>query len=273
MALQFINQAAIGGGPCDADRRIIRSHVMKGRNAGRPRRAKKKSTILHVKRIPNFSHLSALQSSKAGRPLLWNDLCLTSFPQQLDSESTKLMHRCASHVLHQSTNYLLVFAYVPFSGFFDISDALFPPQFCSKFDMIKSIWVNYILADEACELDTRCVHSTTLIPCLSDFHCTLAVSASYVDFFQRKPAISPKTLHHISQAYALVNLKLSGPESVSDSAIAAVVTLTIYQQIHHLPAIGLIHLNGLYRMIQLRGGIARLMKENRALALKPLRYV
>lgn len=43
-----------------------------------------------------------------------------------------------------------VFAYF-LSGFFDISDALFPPQFCSKFDMIKSIWVNYILADEACE--------------------------------------------------------------------------------------------------------------------------
>ena len=70
-----------------------------------------------------------------------------------------------------------------------------------------------------------------------------------------------------------VNLKLSGPESVSDSAIAAVVTLAIYQQIHHLHSVGLIHLNGLYRMIELRGGIARLMKENRALALKPLRYV
>ena len=112
-----------------------------------------------------------------------------------------------------------------------------------------------------------------LISCPPDFHCTLAVSASYVDFFQRKPGISTKTLHHISQAYSLVNLKLSGPESVSDSAIAAVVTLTVYQQIHHLHAVGLIHLNGLYRMIQLRGGIARLMRENRALALKPLRYV
>ncbi|KAL8857280.1 MAG: hypothetical protein Q9178_006206 [Gyalolechia marmorata] len=119
--------------------------------------------------------------------------------------------------------------------------------------MVKSIWVDYVLADEAY------------------FHCTLAISASYIDFFVRKPAISSKTLYHISQAYALVNLKLSGPESVSDSAIAAVVSLTIYQQIHHLHSTGLIHLNGLYRMIQLRGGIATLMKENRALALKPLR--
>ena len=111
------------------------------------------------------------------------------------------------------------------------------------------------------------------MPLPLDFHSTLAISASYVDFFERKPGISSKTLYHISQAYALVNLKLSGPEFVSDSAIAAVITLTIYQQIHHLHSTGLIHLNGLYRMIQLRGGIARLMKENRALALKALRYV
>lgn len=107
----------------------------------------------------------------------------------------------------------------------------------------------------------------------ADFHSTLAISASYVDFFQRKPAISSKTLHHISQAYGLVNIKLSGPLSVSDSAIAAVVSLAIYQQVHHQPATGLVHLHGLYRMIQLRGGIARLMQENRALALKPLRYI
>lgn len=119
-------------------------------------------------------------------------------------------------------------------------------------------------------VNATCI-SATLITYLPDFHCTLAISASYVDFFQRKPGISSKTLHHISQAYALVNMKLSGPDSVSDSAIAAVITLAIYHQIHHLHSTGLQHLHGLYRMIQLWGGIARLMKENRPLALKSLR--
>lgn len=186
--------------------------------------------MVHVKRVLTLSGPPGLGCSELRQPL-WNDFCLTSFPQQLDSESTKLMHR----------------------WFFDISDALFPPQFCSKFDMVKSVWVNCVLADEAY------------------FHSTLAISASYVDFFERKPGISSKTLYHISKAYALVNLKLSGPESVSDSAIAAVITLAIYQQIHIQHATGLIHLSGLYRMIQLRGGISRLMKENRSLALKALR--
>lgn len=113
--------------------------------------------------------------------------------------------------------------------------------------------------------------ATLIASTTPDFHCTLAISASYVNFFERKPGISSKTLHHISQAYGLVNLKLSGPESVSDTAIAAVITLAIYQQVHRLHSTGMIHLRGLYRMIHVRGGIARLMRENRALALKSLR--
>ena len=153
MTLQFIDQGTIGIGPSESDRRIIRSHVMRGKNAGRPRQStRKQTTIVHVKRVLAFPRILGSGYSKPGRQLLWNDLCLTSFPQQLDSESTKLMHRCMYSVLflNPSTN-SFIFAYILLSGFFDISDALFPPQFCSKFDMIKSIWVNYVLADEACE--------------------------------------------------------------------------------------------------------------------------
>ncbi|KAK1499633.1 hypothetical protein CTAM01_06827 [Colletotrichum tamarilloi] len=218
-ALVFIEQSAAGIGK--SDRRALRSHVMRGKNAGRPRPSTRKQT----------NNAPIKRQLKIPRRVFWNDFCLTSFPQELDPDSTRLMHR----------------------WFLDISDALFPPQFCYKFDILKSIWVNCILVDEAY------------------FHSTLAVSASYVDFFERKPTTSSKTLHHICQAYSLVNLKLSGPQAISDSAIAAVVTLAIYQQIHQQHSTGLVHLRGLHRMIELRGGIARLMKENRPLALKPLR--
>lgn len=153
MTLQFIDQSAVGLGPSESDRRIIRSHVMRGKNAGRPRPSRRKQTTkIHVKRALTSSRILGSANFRPGRRLLWNDLCLTSFPQQLDSESTKLMHRCTYSILPFNLSTApLVFAHIIFSGFFDISDALFPPQFCSKFDMIKSIWVNYVLADEACE--------------------------------------------------------------------------------------------------------------------------
>ncbi|KAG6358887.1 hypothetical protein INS49_012406 [Diaporthe citri] len=235
MALQFIDQKGAPGADIgSAERRLIRSHVMKGKNAGRPRRSTKRQAALlyPIRRVLTWSGPSVVVAPAARpRQLLWSDLSLTSFPQQLDSESTKLMHR----------------------WFFDISDELFPPQFCCKFDIIKSIWVNCILQDEAY------------------FHSTLAISASYVEFCQRKPSVSPKTLHHIAKAYELVNVKLSGPDSISDSAIAAVVALVMYQQVHNQHSAGLVHLHGLFQMIQLRGGIFRLLRENRALALKALR--
>jgi len=107
MTLQFIHQGVLGICPSESDRRIIRSHVMRGKNAGRPRQStRKQTTIVRVKRIPAFPRILGSGYSKPGRQLLWNDLCLTSFPQQLDSESIKLMHRCTYSVLF-STHQLL----------------------------------------------------------------------------------------------------------------------------------------------------------------------
>ncbi|KAJ5993786.1 hypothetical protein N7451_009510 [Penicillium sp. IBT 35674x] len=85
--------------------------------------------------------------------------------------------------------------------------------------------------------------------------------------------ISRKSLHHISAAYALVtlvNTKISGPFSISDSAIAAMVSLAIYQQIHHQPETGLVNVHGLRRLIELRSRITKLMQENRFLALETI---
>jgi hypothetical protein len=69
----------------------------------------------------------------------------------------------------------------------------------------------------------------------------------------------------------MTNKRLSGPRACSDEAIAVVTMLAIYQRMHHEQAIGLVHFEGLKRMIQLRGGLAKLTIEHRALAQKPWR--
>lgn len=69
----------------------------------------------------------------------------------------------------------------------------------------------------------------------------------------------------------MTNERLSSSEACSDKAIAVVTMLAIYQRIHHQQAIGLVHFNGLRRMVDLRGGLAKLSSENRALAQKPWR--
>jgi hypothetical protein len=92
MELQFIQQGCPG--ISKSERRKIRSHVMRGKNAGRPRPSTKKQTgLVHI----NATRIR--ESARGGhymlpKSLLWSDLSLTSFPRQLDPESTKLMHRC-----------------------------------------------------------------------------------------------------------------------------------------------------------------------------------
>lgn len=89
MALQFIDQAP--GGIGSSTRRLIRSHVMQGKNKGKQRRPTKKP-----KKAVELKCL--VDTTRAGyvlpRQVLWGDLCLVSFPQDLDSESLGLMHRC-----------------------------------------------------------------------------------------------------------------------------------------------------------------------------------
>lgn len=92
MTLQFIDQGTKG--ISRSERRIIRSHVMTGKNAGKPRKSTRRQTApVQAKRLLTLSSPPGVGCSELRQPL-WNDLSLTSFPQQLDSESTKLMHRC-----------------------------------------------------------------------------------------------------------------------------------------------------------------------------------
>jgi hypothetical protein len=69
----------------------------------------------------------------------------------------------------------------------------------------------------------------------------------------------------------MTNQRLSGAEACSDKAIAVVTMLAMYQRMHHQQSIGLVHFDGLRRMIELRGGLAQLALENRTLAQKPWR--
>lgn len=89
MVLQFIDQSSNGIG--SSGRRIIRSHVMRGKNMGKQRRStKKQKNVAELKRLlgaPGSGYVMP-------RQVLWSDLCLISFPQELDSKSTALIHRC-----------------------------------------------------------------------------------------------------------------------------------------------------------------------------------
>jgi hypothetical protein len=138
-------------------------------------------------------------------------------------------------------------------GLWSLGKVLYPPEFCTEVDFSSYIWFAYLLHDTAY------------------MHTFLAVAASFPKAFGNTPRVSRLSVEHVSAAYALINTRLSGGDACGNGAIAVVTILTIYHLLHHQLDVGIVHFHGLKRMVELRGGLAQLMKENRCLAQKPWR--
>lgn len=99
--------------------------------------------------------------------------------------------------------------------------------------------------------------------------------ASFIDVFlgqhESTSAVStpPEALMHITQAFRLTNQKLSGDGALTNYTMASVVSLSLHEQLSRDYTRGRVHLDGLVKMVRLRGGLVRLPKE---LAQKICRY-
>ncbi|KAF2637503.1 hypothetical protein P280DRAFT_472215 [Massarina eburnea CBS 473.64] len=241
MALQFITEINIG----HKERRLIRSHVMKGRNKGRSR-PKRKTLINTYETKECFQaderygrswvatkEVQALDCKHvlSQKRLLWNELSLTSFPACLSQDLRGLLYQ----------------------WFWTVSKIIYPPELCSDLNLSQYAWFQYVVEDK------------------TYFHCTMAISASFADRFGGKIKVFPEALQHMSLVHNSLNERLSGPEAIRDTTMAVVTMLTIYHMMHHQRPNGRVHFKGLCRMIQLRGGLAKLARENVVLAQKPWR--
>ena len=78
---------------------------------------------------------------------------------------------------------------------------------------------------------------------------------------------------HICLALHLVNARLSGRDAASNETIAVVLVLGLYERYQGEYRRGLVHLDGLRRMLDLRGGIRELSTSKPDLARKIFRQV
>ena len=86
---------------------------------------------------------------------------------------------------------------------------------------------------------------------------------------QEDPA---ETFRHLSHTFRLLNERLSGNEALSDTTVAVVVSMAQYELLQEHYSQGLVHIKGLQRMIELRGGISQLTKTSPGLLPKIFRY-
>ncbi|KAG7294478.1 hypothetical protein NEMBOFW57_004552 [Staphylotrichum longicolle] len=78
-------------------------------------------------------------------------------------------------------------------------------------------------------------------------------------------------VHHLCVALRLVNAQLSGRDAASNETMVVVLVLGLYERYHGEYQRGLMHLDGLRRMLDLRGGIRELSTSSPDLARKIFR--
>ncbi|GFF29052.1 hypothetical protein IFM61606_10282 [Aspergillus udagawae] len=113
--------------------------------------------------------------------------------------------------------------------------------------------VKYMFADEAC------------------FHGVMATTILHLNNLTSKPEGLFEARRHISHTFRLVHQKLSGQSAVTDETIAVIVSMTQYEHYQHQYQQGSVHVQGLRRIAQLRGGLLQLVTGGSGLAQKMLR--
>ncbi|KAL4793269.1 hypothetical protein BDV19DRAFT_380231 [Aspergillus venezuelensis] len=119
-------------------------------------------------------------------------------------------------------------------------------------DLVSSIWVRLFFVDAACTL-----------------HCSIATSIICSKSLVSETA---QAMHHIAGTYRIIQQRLlGGKEATSDMTIAILVAMSQYERLQGQYERGYVHVQGLRRMIELRGGIRQFDRESAGVAQKVLR--
>lgn len=97
---------------------------------------------------------------------------------------------------------------------------------------------------------------------------------SCIEHFEETGNPSTVAFHHLSQAFTIVNRRMQGQDALSNSTLVLVMFLVNHEYIRKEFAAATMHLEGLARMVELRGGLTQLEKtSDRYLLLKLCKLV
>ncbi|KAH1637309.1 hypothetical protein KXX16_004983 [Aspergillus fumigatus] len=222
----------------DAARKRIRSHAALGKNRGkkimRPSTKGVSTTTITSFRIPFIMRgdsKAKRQDPTIERPI--DDGLI--FPGLLPGESKGIVKEAVISFL---------------------SSMGFSPELSNGLDygeLSAPVCVQNMFVDEAC------------------FHSTMATALLCLDNLVSKPDGKLQAMRHASNTFCLLQQKISLQSVITDLTIAAVIGMAQYEHQLHQFQQGSVHVHGLWRMAQLRGGILKLMEGQSGLGEKILR--
>ena len=138
-----------------------------------------------------------------------------------------------------------------------------------------------LFQNEACKsLNGHHYFSSPVSKKATDFHGAMAVFFAACPSLPALSSPSPTAnqdnwgarMRHLGLALRLVNTRLSGKDPASTETVTTVLVLGLYERQQGEFRRGLVHMDGMQRMLQMRGGILEFAKNNPDIARKILRY-
>lgn len=99
----------------------------------------------------------------------------------------------------------------------------------------------------------------------------VALSLTVLNKLVVEPTGAVVVARHLSKAFRLINERLSTNNAISDTTLAAVLMMAQYERQLGQHSESLVHMKGLRRMVELRGGIRQLTRINPRLTQKIFR--
>ncbi|KAI0973203.1 hypothetical protein F4678DRAFT_20777 [Xylaria arbuscula] len=239
MSVQFIDNASIDKNT----RKLIRSHVAKGKNLGR--------TIHRPSRHPRKPKVTASeQTASEVRPEVDN-IKESEVPLSIQRQ----LQEDLSTSLPFNTSLTCRRLFFHFATFMRLEP--YTPELRKTVTYINGprLFLQYAFLDEAF------------------FHCTVAMSVAASIPFPATRQETAEAFSHLSRGLHLVNQRLAGDResALSDTTLAVVVLMAQHERLlgyhHH----ALVHFDGLHKIVALRGGISRVVSECPGVAQKALR--
>ncbi|KAI0023964.1 hypothetical protein F4780DRAFT_798176 [Xylariomycetidae sp. FL0641] len=242
MPIQFIDHAHTD----QTTKRLVRSHAAKGKNLGRklnrPSRVQRAKAVVARDKsiIPSTRDVGPVESIERAHPDA-RIRALATVDRPFGDEFFAVPFAYQSRTLLQKACRF-------------VAAPLYPPALGAAIvvERARNHWGELMFEDE------------------TFFHGALALFVATASAASLTPAEQLAAAQHLSRTLALVGARLGGADALSDRSLATVVALTMIDRLRGAHRAGLVHLDGLARMVALRGGLPALVRHRPAIARKVL---
>ncbi|KAF2736683.1 hypothetical protein EJ04DRAFT_575109 [Polyplosphaeria fusca] len=216
-----------------ATKRAIRSHAMRGKNAGKKHNRRSRLAIGHA-----IAKDSLTCPSGSGLFQAWKAKISSMNSDPFRQPPARTLAPISFPVEPSQTDFRLIGDF-----FYHVLDAMYPSQLCNTRNPARTWFLESLLEDSA------------------SFHCCVATIAAMSDcFFDRRPD-TPTAIHHLNQVIRIINDRLNSPETVSNTTISVINLMVVRgMMLQDTTYETKMHFEGLIALIQLRGGLAQFEK-------------